>query len=39
MFALSRRRGNFPQWDQSAIIDALPSDIEYRWIAAGAVIR
>jgi uncharacterized protein (DUF488 family) len=21
----------FPQWDQSAIIDALPPDIEYRW--------
>jgi uncharacterized protein (DUF488 family) len=22
----------FPQWNQSAIIDALPPDIEYRWI-------
>jgi uncharacterized protein (DUF488 family) len=22
----------FPQWNQSAIIDALPSNIEYRWI-------
>ena len=21
-----------PQWNQSAIIDALPPDIEYRWI-------
>jgi uncharacterized protein (DUF488 family) len=24
--------GKFPQWNQSAIIDALPPDIEYRWI-------
>ncbi|MGW0818753.1 DUF488 domain-containing protein [Streptomyces viridiviolaceus] len=23
-----------PQWNQSAIIDALPPDIEYRWIPA-----
>ena len=22
----------FPQWNQAAIIDALPPDIEYRWI-------
>ena len=22
----------FPQWNQSAIIDALPPDIEYAWI-------
>ena len=22
----------YPQWSQSAIIDALPPDIEYRWI-------
>ena len=22
----------FPQWNQSAIVDALPPDIEYRWI-------
>jgi uncharacterized protein (DUF488 family) len=22
----------YPQWNQSAIIDALPPDIEYRWI-------
>jgi uncharacterized protein (DUF488 family) len=22
----------FPQWNQSAIIDELPADIEYRWI-------
>jgi uncharacterized protein (DUF488 family) len=22
----------FPQWNQPAIIDALPADIEYRWI-------
>ncbi|MFD4247049.1 DUF488 family protein [Streptomyces sp. NPDC058525] len=22
----------FPQWNQSAIIDAVPADIEYRWI-------
>ncbi|MGW4566800.1 DUF488 domain-containing protein [Streptomyces sp. NPDC004561] len=22
----------FPQWNQSAIIDALPPDIEYRWL-------
>lgn len=23
----------FPQWNRSAIIDALPGDIEYRWIS------
>ncbi|WP_406729325.1 DUF488 domain-containing protein [Streptomyces sp. GD-15H] len=23
----------YPQWNQAEIIDALPSDIEYRWIA------
>jgi uncharacterized protein (DUF488 family) len=28
-FPLSRK---FPQWNQSAIIDALPPDIEYRWL-------
>lgn len=22
----------FPQWDQNAVIDALPPDIAYRWI-------
>lgn len=22
----------YPQWNQSAVVDALPADIEYRWI-------
>ena len=29
----------FPQWNQDAIVEALPSDIPYRWAAGGTRLQ